>query len=91
ILPRLGQFDTPKALAFCREHDSKPSINFQWDKSIWDISLDGQYSTNLIFGELPENISLVIDWMSSNDEQLQALWLAAVESYNRFYPDKPRA
>ncbi|RMV72795.1 MULTISPECIES: hypothetical protein [Pseudomonas syringae group] len=91
ILPRLGRFDTPKALAFCREHDSKPSINFQWDKSIWDISLDGQYSTNLIFGELPENISLVIDWMSSNDGQLQALWLAAVESYNRFYPDKPRA
>lgn len=91
ILPHLGRFDTPQALAFCRMHDSKPSISFQWGESIWDISLDGQYSTTLRLGELPENLSLVKDWMSSNDGQLQALWLAAVESYNRFYPDKPRA
>lgn len=91
ILPRLGRFDTPQALAFCRKQDSQPSISFQWDESIWDISLDGQYSTTLRFGELPENISQVISWMSSHDVQLQTLWLAAVESYNRFYPDKPRS
>lgn len=91
ILPRVGRFDTPQALAFCREHSSKPSISFQWDKSIWDISLDGQYSPTLRLGKLPASLSLVIDWMSRNDGQLQTLWLDAVESYNRFYPDSPRA
>jgi hypothetical protein len=90
ILPRAGRFDTPQALAFCREHSSKPTISFQWDKSIWEISLDGQYSTTLKLGKMPESLSLVIDWMARNDVQLKALWLAAVDSYNRFYPDTPR-
>lgn len=90
VLPRVSRFDTPQALAFCREHSSKPSISFQWNKSLWEISLDGQYSTTVRVGKLPENLSLVIDWMSRNDGQLQALWSAAVESYNRFYPNSPR-
>ncbi|WLG95841.1 hypothetical protein [Pseudomonas sp. FP198] len=88
ICPPLNRFDTPQAAVFCASADSQPSVAFQAGSATWDIDLKTFASTPRL-GQLPENIESVTEWTQQHCDELLSLWPAAVETYNRYYPDNP--
>lgn len=83
-----NRFDIPQAAVYCATAKSQPTVAFQAGGAAWDIDLV-TFTSNLRAGELPANIDAVVDWTKAHKEELNALWPAAVETYNRYYPADP--
>lgn len=88
LFPPMNSFETPHAAVFCATAKSKPSVAFQAHATTWDIDLQ-DFTPTPRLGQLPENISHVVDWTRRHRDELMGLWPAAVDSYNQFYPDNP--
>ncbi|GAO93138.1 hypothetical protein PSA5_10495, partial [Pseudomonas syringae pv. actinidiae] len=88
LCPPLNRFDTPQAAVFCAAADSRPTVAFQARGAAWDIDLEALTISTRI-GPLPSNISEIVDWVDRHRNTLLGLWPAAVDTYNRYYPDRP--
>ncbi|AVB12273.1 MULTISPECIES: hypothetical protein [Pseudomonas syringae group] len=88
LCPPLNRFDTPQATVFCASADSRPTVAFQARGAAWDIDLEALTISTRI-GPLPSNISEIVGWVDRHRNTLLGLWPAAVDTYNRYYPDLP--
>ncbi len=85
----INRFDVPFAALFCKAPESKPSVVFQGQGSIWSIALEEPFLVTSEQGQLPANIESISDWARRHQAELLSLWPQAIASYNRFYPSNP--
>lgn len=79
------QFGQVKAVVFCDDPNSKPSVEIRRAGRLLKFHINDQ---SLINGNLTDDIEEIKSWIRINSTELMNCWGVAVEKYFSYYPEK---